>query len=254
MLKISLLLLLLTSFSYAGYPGWGGGKESFALYMAARANTWTGTNTFTSVGIGSSVFEDANTKFQVDSYYTWFRSTNGEQRVRFLCGSSSTNSGMILYSGAEASRVSLVTSGVSFFSGGEVASSTGFIVGATAQGDSTRWIDDATHGSGTTTLYIGNNTIDVTAPSDVRLKENISSLDAGLKEVLGLNPVNFEYNYKQGQEAGINAQNVQEVYPYAVYERSDGYLQTDYKKLIPLLINAIKEQQKQIEELRGMIK
>jgi hypothetical protein len=132
----------------------------------------------------------------------------------------------------------------------------GILIGATTMdGDSSQWIDDATRGSATTTMYIGNNTIDVTAPSDRRLKSNFQDLDKGLAEILSLTPQSYEYTYAKGKrEVGIVAQDVEAVYPYAVGERSDGYLETDYKKLIPLLVNAIQEQQKQIDELRKQIK
>ena len=48
---------------------------------------------------------------------------------------------------------------------------------------------------------------------------------------------------------GVIAQGVQEVLPTAVEERPDGYLAVQYEKVVPLLIEAIKEQQKQIEAL-----
>ena len=48
----------------------------------------------------------------------------------------------------------------------------------------------------------------------------------------------------------INLKAIQEVLPEVVEEREDGYLAVKYEKIVPLLIEAIKEQQKQIDELR----
>ena len=199
--------------------------------------------------------------------------SSGAAALNLICqGTNFTNVGGFIKDGATISASSSLSGGLSimtraaapirFYTAGHtnermrihedgyVGSTEGFILGSiTVDEDSSQWLDDATHGSATTTMYIGNNTIDVTAPSDERLKQNIKPLDAGLNEILNLNPVTFNYTFADGDNAGINAQNVQEIYPYAVQQRSDGYLQTDYKKLIPLLINAIKEQQKQINEL-----
>ena len=52
---------------------------------------------------------------------------------------------------------------------------------------------------------------------------------------------------------GLLAQNVEKVVPEAVNE-IDGYKGVDYDRLIPLLIESIKEQQKEIEELKRIIK
>ena len=56
------------------------------------------------------------------------------------------------------------------------------------------------------------------------------------------------------REAGIIAQDVVKVLPEAVKERSDGYLAIKYEQMIPLLIEGVKGQQKQIEDLQQQIK
>mgnify|MGYP003353560641 CR=1 FL=1 len=53
--------------------------------------------------------------------------------------------------------------------------------------------------------------------------------------------------------AGVIAQDVQEVFPVAVRERTDGTLAVDYEKLSAIAFAAIKEQQKQIDELKQLI-
>ena len=98
------------------------------------------------------------------------------------------------------------------------------------------------------------------ATSDLRLKTNINDYKAGLHEVLQIRPVTYQYNSTSGfqQEVldktyhGIIAQEMQEIAPYMVGEfELDGatYLNYDGNALIYMLVNAIQEQQQQIEKL-----
>ncbi len=122
----------------------------------------------------------------------------------------------------------------------------------------------------------GNTTFpgDVTAySSDERLKENIKNIPNALDKVLSLNGVTFDWKQeafdagfnpkiKEG-DAGVLAQQVQAVLPQAVKpapfdldenggsRSGENYLTVQYEKLAPLFIEAIKEQQKQIEELKA---
>jgi trimeric autotransporter adhesin len=55
-------------------------------------------------------------------------------------------------------------------------------------------------------------------------------------------------NFSDSREIGLLAQEVEKVMPAVVNEK-DGYKGVDYAKLVPLLIEAIKEQEKRIQEL-----
>ena len=62
----------------------------------------------------------------------------------------------------------------------------------------------------------------------------------------------------RGHDIGVIAQEVQEVVPELVKEveglnGEDSFLTVSYEKLVPVLIESIKEQQKQIDELRKLI-
>ena len=105
---------------------------------------------------------------------------------------------------------------------------------------------------------------DITAfASDERLKENIQPLENALDKVLTLN--GFTYNFNEtGQSlgfdgtethAGVSAQQVQAVLPEAVKPApvDSNYLTVQYEKLVPLLIEAIKEQQETITNLQNRI-
>ena len=97
-------------------------------------------------------------------------------------------------------------------------------------------------------------TDDITAfwTSDERLKDNITPIDNPLEKVLSISGNVFEWNEysnKQGNDVGVIAQEIREVLPEAVIERDNGYLAVDYHKVIPLLIEAVKELSNKVERL-----
>jgi hypothetical protein len=99
--------------------------------------------------------------------------------------------------------------------------------------------------------------------SDERLKTHLGKIENAIDKVKTLEGFYYEANeiaqslgYKVKREVGVGAQAVQKVLPEIVSEApaSAKYLTIDYSKLAPLLIQAIKEQQLQIEELKALIK
>jgi hypothetical protein len=109
-----------------------------------------------------------------------------------------------------------------------------------------------------------NVTGDITAfyTSDARLKTNIFNIDDALDKVSRLNGVTFEWNetgkslFDEGfkipeLEVGVIAQEVQEVLPEVVTTRDNGMLAVNYEKIVPLLIEAIKELKTEIELLKS---
>ena len=120
------------------------------------------------------------------------------------------------------------------------------------------------------TLYVGgpiNADGDVTAfySSDRRLKENIKPIENSLDKIKKLNGVTFDWiklteeekgvkhQYNEGSDLGVIAQEVEEVLPELVKTRKSGYKAVDYQKLTAVLIEAVKEQQTQIEELKEVV-
>ena len=97
--------------------------------------------------------------------------------------------------------------------------------------------------------------------SDIRLKTAIQPIENAVAKVLKLNGFTYELNelaetlgYELDGEryAGVSAQDVKEVLPEAVKPApaSADYLTVQYEKLVPLLIEAIKELKSEIEELK----
>ena len=96
--------------------------------------------------------------------------------------------------------------------------------------------------------------------SDIRLKTNIEPINNALERVSKLNGFTYNHNEIAGKlgldtekrYAGVSAQELQDVLPEAVKKSpaSDEYLTVQYEKVVPLLIEAIKELKSEIEELK----
>jgi hypothetical protein len=100
-----------------------------------------------------------------------------------------------------------------------------------------------------------NVTGDITAfyTSDQRLKDNITPISDALDKVISISGNTFDWNEKsekEGSDVGVVAQEILEVLPEAVTTRENGYLAVRYEKLVPLLIEAIKDLKTEIDELK----
>jgi hypothetical protein len=85
--------------------------------------------------------------------------------------------------------------------------------------------------------------------SDIRLKENISYIQSGLNIIEQLKPAKFDYKNGEKKQAGFIAQEVEKVLPDIITKGQDGMLGMMTESIIPYLVKAIQEQQKQIEAL-----
>ena len=96
--------------------------------------------------------------------------------------------------------------------------------------------------------------------SDWRLKTVGAGFNAGLSEILKLSPVHYRYKDENGmgirdhdEHVGFVAQDVQRVIPEAVSENNQGYLLVNNDPILWAMLNAIKEQQGQIQQQRNLI-
>jgi hypothetical protein len=103
------------------------------------------------------------------------------------------------------------------------------------------------------TIYT-NNVVNV---SDFRLKKDILPLTYGLTDILKLRPVSYVLKDDKENEVklGLIAQEVRKIVPEVVSENPTGekFLGMNYTELIPVLIKAIQEQQKTIDELKSKL-
>lgn len=100
------------------------------------------------------------------------------------------------------------------------------------------------------------------ACSDIRYKENFSSLENSLQKIRSLN--GMYYHWKQDEfpdmhftnerQLGFAAQEVEKLFPELVITDSKGYKSVDYGRLTPVLVEAIKEQQAMIDMLIKEVK
>jgi hypothetical protein len=97
--------------------------------------------------------------------------------------------------------------------------------------------------------------------SDERLKNVKGTFRSGLNAVMQLQPLRYEYKpdnslgiKSEGEHIGFAAQAVQQVIPEAVTTNSNGYLMVNNDPIIWTMLNAIKEQQKEIVELKRQIR
>jgi len=121
-------------------------------------------------------------------------------------------------------------------------------------------------GSPTVRLQVAGDIIanSIAGSSDARFKTNVFPIENPLQKVLQLRGVTFDWKTKEFPErafpekrsVGFIAQEVEQVLPEVVQteNNTEGYKSVQYDKVVALLVEAIKEQQKQIEQLQQKVK
>jgi hypothetical protein len=98
-------------------------------------------------------------------------------------------------------------------------------------------------------------------PSDIRFKKNIVPIANALKKVMALNGSSYllrtdefpNMNFDTKTQYGLIAQEVEKVVPEIVYSLDNGYKAIDYARIIPFLVEGMKEQQRIIDEQQQQI-
>ena len=124
-------------------------------------------------------------------------------------------------------------------------------------GDSVRFngLGVGTAPSGVAGAILATNDVVAFASSDERLKENLEPIGSATEKVGQLTGYTFDWipmegiHVHNGHDVGVIAQEVEKVLPEIVEDRGNGYKAVKYEKLTALLIQAVNEQQKQIEDL-----
>lgn len=101
--------------------------------------------------------------------------------------------------------------------------------------------------------------------SDARAKSNIKPLSSGLDIICQLKPVSYNFSSPTlrttkinrytgtNTEIGLLAQEVEAILPNLVYTDEEGHKLVDYTALIPILIDAVKSLQSEVESLKSQI-
>jgi len=89
--------------------------------------------------------------------------------------------------------------------------------------------------------------------SDESLKSDVQTMSTALDTVMSLKGVEFTWKNSGERDFGFIAQDVQKVVPKAVHTATDGVQGVDYSRLTSILVEAVKSQQVQIEDLKNTI-
>ena len=94
---------------------------------------------------------------------------------------------------------------------------------------------------------------DIVVSSDARLKANIVSLGSTLAKLLLIDGKSYTMKKNAKQKIGVLAQDIQKVFPELVTTDDKDMLAVNYQGLVPVLINAIKEQDDKISRLENLV-
>jgi hypothetical protein len=118
------------------------------------------------------------------------------------------------------------------------------------------YFDSANYQMPTGGLYVGGlvNCTSLTETSSIRYKENVVTLESSLDKVLKLRGVSYNRKETNTKEIGVIAEEVEKILPEVINYNDDGQVDAvSYGRLTAVLIEAIKEQQKQIDELKSLL-
>jgi len=109
-------------------------------------------------------------------------------------------------------------------------------------------------------LFAGTVTaVAFTPSSDMRFKKDIYSLGDVMPKLMTMQGVYYHWKTDQFKNRGFNnkrqigfiAQDLEKIFPELVFKGEDGYLSVDYQKVTAILVEAVKKQQLQINELKS---
>ena len=176
-------------------------------------------------------------------------------------GTTSDNLGMLAVGVNNAAGIGDTTTDQYYYADGEYTGApigVAFVVG-NGDIDTSNGLAGANPSNAFVVNYDGSATLsgDLTINSDSRLKSNIITLGGTLSKLMLIDGKNYTMKTNESiLKIGLLAQEVQNAFPELVKKANDseGTLSVNYQGMIPVLINAIKEQQKQIDELKALIK
>lgn len=219
--------------------------------VVATANNGNESINYIDMGINSSAYTNVAAPILGGINTAYFYSTGND----FVIGNGTANKNLIFFTNSFASadeklRITGTGNvGIGTTTPGDKLTVAG---GVSPSADNTYSLGK--NGFRWSAVWSANGTIQT---SDARLKTNIHPLQYGLKEVMQLRPVS--YNWKNdvslaGPKIGLLAQEVRKLVPEVVVgDEAKENLGMNYAELVPVLINAVKEQQLQIDEVKSRV-
>jgi len=256
-----------------GFKNYAAGAGSVAL---GQENIAWGSTNFTSgyqnvagdtnAGVGTGGSATAMGKYNTasaDASMALNRGTTATNQAATSMGLGTTadNVGMLAIGVNNAANIGDPTSDQYYYADGQYTGApagVAFVIG-NGDVDTSNGLAGSNPSNAFVVNYDGSATLsgDLTINSDARLKSNIISLGSTLAKLLMIDGKSYTMKTNESEsKIGLLAQDVQKAFPELVKATndSDKTLSVNYQGLIPVLINAIKEQQKQIEELKKLIK
>ena len=254
-----------------------GGSGSFPDGITGADATITGTNSISNLTVTGSFTASTGTQFNGNSL-TATTATNvvgGANRIPYNSASNTTTtSNNLQFNGSTLTVNGLTVSNTisGSINGNSASASTVNVANSDGPGGNFNLLMTNNGVSATASVYrdtglyynAGTNALtvngDITAlASDMRLKTSLEQIEGAVAKVLKLSGFTYEFNetgrelnLPAGRHSGVSAQQVLEVLPEAVACRPiDDYLTVKYDKLVPLLIEAIKELKGEIDELKN---
>lgn len=225
------------------------GRASNSLWMNSSGHLVYGSysSTGTPNADGSFASGDVRTNIVYDladtSTYLEMRGDGGGVRVK-------TSNGYIDFGAQNSSWAHIITDRSGFYFNTGVTVDSGIVQSYNEDlvlrraGSSSHQMTLNTSGA----TFTGN----VTAYSDVTLKDNITNIDNALDKVNSIRGVTYDrIDQDNARHAGVIAQEVEAVLPEVVHTDDDGIKSVAYGNMVGLLIEAIKELKQEIEELKN---
>ena len=251
MKKIFTLLALIISFNVNAQVSTNSTSPT-GIYASAMGNGTTASgNESTAMGYDTTASGEASTAMgysttaSAQSSTAMGRSTtaSGTNSTAMGNGSTASDFGSTVIGQYNSSGSSVTNNATSFST-----SNTAFVIGNGA--------DASNKSDAFKVMFNGDTTVsndltvsgDVNISSDARLKSNIVSLGSTLSKLLQIDGKSYEMKGKQ--KIGVLAQEIKEVFPELVSKDDNEMLAVNYQGLVPVLINALKEQQSEIDRLK----
>ena len=240
-----------------GYDTTASGEASTAMGYSTTASAQSST----AMGRGTTASETNSTAMGNGTTASGTNSTamgngttaSGTNSTAMGYGTTASDYGSLVIGRYNSSGSSVTNNATSFNT-----ANTAFVIGNGA--------DSSNKSDAFKVMFNGDTTVsndltvsgDVVVSSDARLKSNIVSLGSTLSRLLLIDGKSYEMKGKQ--KIGVLAQDIKEVFPELVTEDDNEMLAVNYQGLVPVLINALKEQenkfekqQAEIEELKEMV-
>ena len=238
---ISTAMGLSTTASGYGSTAFGQSSEASGILSIAMGRSTTASGTYsTAMGRSTTASGDYSTAM---GYYT---TASGSRSTAMGDNTTASDFASVVIGQYNSSGSSVTNNATSFNT-----ANTAFVIG--------NGTDSSNKSDAFKVMFNGDATVsndltvsgDVVISSDARLKSNIVSLGYTLSKLLQIDGKSYEMKGKQ--KIGVLAQEIQEVFPELVSKDDNEMLAVNYQGLVPVLINALKEQQQEIDELKEVV-